>query len=266
MRKMAVWLAKTVAAALIVSFLSIWTTGYIVNSYVETVLKQFNIPLQTQPFALSGVWGKLWGADSADGGQIAGEKTGSGAAEGSADSGTDRAGSNSAGKGSGGTGSGGDGSGSAAGESGGPEGGTGDEPLAVDAFGQDGEEPVTGSGSGPKAYGGAAGESGSDSPAPGGDDRAAGSGAGAAEGGNLPPTASISTEQLNEAKQQMSAADKETLFTLLMTKLPQDAWQTISGYMENGLTQEELSSTEQILAQYLSREEYEKMKDILKKY
>ena len=63
MWKMTGWLAKTVAAGLIVSFLSIWTAGYIVNSYVETLLKQFNIPLDEKPFALNGVWGNIWGAN-----------------------------------------------------------------------------------------------------------------------------------------------------------------------------------------------------------
>lgn len=56
------WAARLIATALLLSFLSIWTTGYIVNSYMETLLKQLDLPLQTQPFALSGVWGKLWGA------------------------------------------------------------------------------------------------------------------------------------------------------------------------------------------------------------
>ncbi|WP_276356497.1 hypothetical protein [Cohnella caldifontis] len=56
------WTARAIATALLVSFLSIWTTGYIVNSYMETLLRQLDLPLQTQPFALSGVWGKLWGA------------------------------------------------------------------------------------------------------------------------------------------------------------------------------------------------------------
>lgn len=59
------WAAKTLATALLLSFLSIWTTGYIVNSYMESLLKQLDLPLQTQPFALSGVWGRLWGADPA---------------------------------------------------------------------------------------------------------------------------------------------------------------------------------------------------------
>jgi hypothetical protein len=57
------WVIRMGATALLLSFLCIWTTGYIVNSYVETVIKQLDLPIDTQPFALSGVWGKLWGAD-----------------------------------------------------------------------------------------------------------------------------------------------------------------------------------------------------------
>ncbi|TJY41729.1 hypothetical protein E5161_10970 [Cohnella pontilimi] len=56
------WAIRTVLTAVLLSFLCIWTTGYIVNSYMETLLKQLELPLQTQPFALSGIWGKLWGA------------------------------------------------------------------------------------------------------------------------------------------------------------------------------------------------------------
>lgn len=59
------WVIRMGATALLLSFLCIWTTGYIVNSYMETVIKQLDLPLQTQPFAISGVWGKLWGAEEA---------------------------------------------------------------------------------------------------------------------------------------------------------------------------------------------------------
>jgi hypothetical protein len=57
------WVIKMGATAMLLSFLCIWTTGYIVNSYMETVIKQLDLPIDTQPFALSGVWGKLWGAE-----------------------------------------------------------------------------------------------------------------------------------------------------------------------------------------------------------
>ncbi len=59
------WVLRVVATALLLSFLCIWTTGYIVNSYMESALKQLNLPLEVQPLALSGVWGTLWGAERA---------------------------------------------------------------------------------------------------------------------------------------------------------------------------------------------------------
>ncbi|WP_155986046.1 hypothetical protein [Paenibacillus gorillae] len=233
MWKMTGWLAKTVAAGLIISFLSIWTTGYIVNSYVETLLKQYNLPLEVQPMALSGVWGKLWGAGPA---APAGQKQ-------PADSEAI---------------DGGDGSGK----------GKGDSPVAIDAFGREEPEsetpPLTdiGIGGGSKAEGGAAGESG-----------AGGMGTGQTEGkveaGEEPvdgTETAVTTEDLNQVKEQMSEADKDELFGLLMSKLPQDAWQTISGYMESGLTEQELTAVQQIMAQHLDTEQYERMMNILKKY
>jgi hypothetical protein len=63
MLKWVSWVIRMGATALLLSFLCIWTTGYIVNSYMETVIKKLDLPIDTQPFALSGVWGKLWGAD-----------------------------------------------------------------------------------------------------------------------------------------------------------------------------------------------------------
>jgi hypothetical protein len=57
------WVIRMGATALLLSFLCIWTTGYIVNSYMETVIKQLDLPIEMQPFALTGVWGKLWGAE-----------------------------------------------------------------------------------------------------------------------------------------------------------------------------------------------------------
>jgi hypothetical protein len=63
MWKWASWVLKLGASALLLSFLCIWTTGFIVNSYVESVLKQMDVEMDTKPFALSGVWGSLWGVD-----------------------------------------------------------------------------------------------------------------------------------------------------------------------------------------------------------
>ena len=63
-KKLGAWIAKTAAAALLVSFLSIWTTGYIVTSCIEVVLKQFHVPVQVQPMTMTSVWGMLRGGDN----------------------------------------------------------------------------------------------------------------------------------------------------------------------------------------------------------
>lgn len=218
MWKMTGWLGKTIAAGLIVSFLSIWTTGYIVNSYVETLLKQYNLPIEVQPMALSGVWGKLWGAESAATEEV--KKPANAEEVNSGSNGAD------------------------------------EPPVAVDAFGEETEPPLTdiGVGSGSKAD--AIIESGEEDTQ--------------VEEGQIPPIdgteTAITTEDLNEVKEQMSDADKEVLFGLLMSKLPQDAWQSISGFMENGLTDEELTSVQQLMAQHLDKDQYEQMMEILKKY
>ncbi|WP_336776251.1 hypothetical protein [Paenibacillus sp. MMO-58] len=221
--KAAVWIAKIVAAGLIVSFLSIWTTGYIVNSYVQTLLKQYNLPLEVQPMALSGVWGKLWGAEEPVQTEDT-EKTG-----------TD---------------------------------GTDGDKVAVDAFAdQPSTAPLTdiGVGGGSKAESGTTGQS-----------EEAGTSTGQTEGSSQTDDdeapsidgteTAITTEDMNNMKGQMSEADKDQLFGLLMSKLPQEAMQTISGYMENGLTDEELTQIQQLMAQYLDRDQYEQMMAILKKY
>ncbi|MBW7475656.1 hypothetical protein K0T92_12960 [Paenibacillus oenotherae] len=259
MWRMAGWLAKTVAAGLIISFLSIWTTGYIVNSYVETLLKQFNIPLEQKPFALSSVWGGLWGADPV--------------LKSDADSQADR--------GRTGTGAGKE-----------------DTPLAVDAYSNRSSGALTdiGGGAGPKgnsaaapgASGGnaeaSAGVGGGDTGSAGMDEGDAGSPAGTNEenagalagtnggengaeaGEALREGVAITTEELNETKSGMSEEDKELMFNVMMKKLPQEAWQYISGLMEGGLTTDELTEVQQLIAQHLDRDEYDQMMKIMKKY
>ncbi|ALS25832.1 hypothetical protein IJ21_04000 [Paenibacillus sp. 32O-W] len=273
MWKWAEWLAKTVAAGLIISFLSIWTTGYIVNSYVETLLKQYNVPLEVTPFALSGVWGKLWGAD----GEIAADSGGkSGAAETKGDSGTGANGAEAGGQ----EGAGGGetpnrtaegaleesqedaAEGKTEGETGeaveGAHEGTaedaeGGDPVATDdAFGRldeadgdleaslpDEDAPLTGigSGSGPKANSGTSGGE-----------------------------TALTPEELNAAKDRISADDKAKIFVMLTDKLPEEAWQTLSGYVEDGLTEQEMLDIQQIVAQHLDKAEYEELMNILKKY
>ncbi|UVI30302.1 hypothetical protein [Paenibacillus spongiae] len=220
------WFAKTVAAGLIISFLSIWTTGYIVNSYVETLLKQFKLPLDQKPFALDGVWGSLWGADPVLKSDVQGTASTDDAKskdDNKKEEETDR-------------------------EEAGTQGGEEEKTPAADASGDLPPGSITdiGGGSGTKAGGSASSK----------EDM------GEAEKEGI----AMTEDQLSDAKNRMSAADKESLFEVMMTKLPQEAWQQISTWMEDGITASEMTDIQQLVAQHLSREEYDKMMEILKKY
>jgi hypothetical protein len=227
MMKKVGWLGKLIASGLILSFLSIWTTGYIVTSYVDTLLKQFNLPLEVPPIAMSGVWGKLWGSDP----PLVKEDVAEGG------SGQDKPEASSSPEDT--TASSGNGE-------------QDDEPVSEDAFGEIENPPLTdiGIGGGTEAGG-----------SPSQPDQ------GVDDSGEIDGTeTAISTEDLTETKEQMSDDDKETLFGLLMSKLPQESMQLISGYVEDGLTEQELTSVQQIMAQHLDKAEYEQMMNILKKY
>lgn len=49
-----------------------------------------------------------------------------------------------------------------------------------------------------------------------------------------------------------------------MNKLPPEEMQKISAAMEGGLTEQELQDIQQVLAKYLTKEEYNKLMDLLK--
>lgn len=242
------WIAKLVAAGLIISFLSIWTTGYVITSYVESVLKQYELPIDVPPMAMSGVWGRLWGSEP-----LLTEETNT-AADGETDKQDDSNGE------------------------------TAEVPDAEEASGEQEEDPPltdVGVGIGSGAAGGA------DSPVSGTDGENVAGGASGSEdaGGTIEGTGgsdgtsgtpgtdgidgsetAMTTDELTETKDKMSDDDKNKLFELLMTKLPQESLQQISAYMEEGLTEQEIINIEQIMAQYLDTKEYESMMDILKKY
>ncbi|WP_168123302.1 hypothetical protein [Paenibacillus sp. HB172176] len=245
------WLAKLIAAGLIISFLSIWTTGYIVTSYVESILKQFELPVEVPPIAMSGVWGKLWGSEPLlvdEGGATASETAGlddagetdqdEAESEGlSVDSGSDNSSHPSD---------------SSQEDSSVSE----DEgmPNATEVFGNVDDGPITDMG----ASGGSAAGSGQDLDGTGSDE-------GSVDGA-IGTEVAITEEGVTDAKEKMSDEDKSKLLELLMTELPQETWQQISSYMEDGLTDDELLDVQQLMAQYLDEGQYNEMMGILKKY
>ncbi|MCU6711023.1 hypothetical protein M6D81_20205 [Paenibacillus sp. J5C_2022] len=232
------WLGKIVAAGLLISFLSIWTTGYIVTSYVETVLKQYNIPVDVPPMAMSGVWGRMWGSEPLLTAQAveteeSEEERADDAASASDEQRDELADAplTDIGLGSGSHAEGGrDADSSAVLE---------EEPPAAEEGLEDAVQESSTEGS-----------------------ESDGVGSLDLEGTET----ALTTEELENVKNAISEEDKFRLFEILSTKLPQETWQIISNYVEEGLSEEELLSIQQLMAQHLDKEEYDEMMEILKKY
>ncbi|MEC0371159.1 hypothetical protein [Paenibacillus chibensis] len=254
--KWTVWLVKTVLTVVLVCGLTLLTTGVIVNSYVQSLLSSFNITLEGQSFSLGGMMKGMLGlggsgsgdqakkdskADGGTSGTTAGEREDSGAnssggslgsmTSGSADqtgSGTDASGDKDVGSTGGDSGST---SGSSSTDSGADSSKTSGEDAPIDAL------PVTGQGM--------LGES-------------------SAENGSSPDHQdTISPDDAAQKKQELTSSEKDQIFNILMTKLPQSELQKISTAMEDGLTAEELQTMEETISKYLTTEEFNVLKQML---
>lgn len=76
----------------------------------------------------------------------------------------------------------------------------------------------------------------------------------------------ISTEEFAKKKDLLTSEDKMKIFSLVVNKLPQDEVQHLSAILEDGITAVEMKEVDQILQKYLSKEEYKQLFDILNKY
>lgn len=75
----------------------------------------------------------------------------------------------------------------------------------------------------------------------------------------------VTPDDLIAKKEGIEAKDKEAIFTILMSKLPQEEMQKLTEYMEGGLTETEVLAIEQMLSKYLDKTEYAKVMEVLKK-
>jgi transcription initiation factor IIF auxiliary subunit len=75
----------------------------------------------------------------------------------------------------------------------------------------------------------------------------------------------VTPDDLIAKKEGIESKDKEAIFTILMSKLPQEEMQKLSEYMEGGLTETEVLAIEQMLSKYLDKTEYAKVMEVLKK-
>jgi len=195
--KILIWLGKTLATVVLTVMLTLWLSGLIITSVVQSILEEYEIPLEVEPVIYSGVLGYLWGYNDTDLEQAKSKE------QDISVSGLDKL--------------------------------DNEEAKPSEAYEQleDTEEeqdavevlaPV-----------------------------------------EMEEQVEISKNELGETKSGLTDTEKERLLELIVEKIPADQWQTISLYLEDGLSEKELLDTQQILAQYLTDAEYTELMAILKK-
>ena len=193
------WLLRLCATILAVSLLTVLMTGYVVNSYIQSLLGSYNIPVpESSPSIGDMMKGMLgFGGEGVDGTDSA--NTGGATQDGSSGKKNDT-----------------------------------EEPAPEDAV---------------PAMGGLSSQ-----------DAAAGQGAQGQDQQVI-----VTPDDLAAKKDGLPDKDKEKVFSILMSKLPQTEMQTLTEALEGGLTEAEMINIEQILSKYLDKSEYAKVMEILKK-
>lgn len=223
--KLMKWLLKISLTAVLVSTLTILTTGIVVNAYLQSVLASFNIQLEGQPMGVGGIMKNILGmngssVDKAED-NVEEDSTQNGATPDSSGSTDDTSGSKDVnGQGSSNTG----------------ERGSTDE-SGGNSEAVDGESPPEDS----LPVMGQIGQSAADQ------------------------QVVMTPDEMVDKKSSLTAQEKEEIFTLLMTKLPQEEMQKISEAMEDGLTAAELDEIQNGISKYLSEEEFQKLMTMLQK-
>ncbi|MEK5639845.1 hypothetical protein BK138_20225 [Paenibacillus rhizosphaerae] len=242
--KIAQWLLKTVLTVVLISGLTVLTTGAVVNMYVQSLLASFNIQLEGQPTGIGGMMKGMLGLNTTK--EKEPDKEAASTAHAADDSKSTVGSTNTAETGTGST----DGAGETA--------GTGSQ-TGTNA----GDAGSGGSTAGMETGGNADGE-GTDAP----DDALPVMGQGLSESAMGGQSAAdqqvvISPDEMIQKKDELTATEKEQIFNILMKKLPQSEMQKISAAMEDGLTEQELSTIEDTISKYLTKEEYAALSKLL---
>lgn len=219
------WLLKVSLTAILVSTLTIVTTGIVVNAYLQSVLASFNIQLETESVGVGGIMKTMLGMGSSSktddsSGDIpkAQDPPGQGAASDDLPSGA------------------------GADQSGGAE---EDTKATTGPSGNSDEPPV-------------------DDQAPEDSLPVMGTTTTESDDSSLEDQEIVmSPTDIVDRKESLSTADKEEIFTMLMNKLPQSEMQKISEAMEDGLTAAELTEIEEGISKYLNPEEFDKLISML---
>lgn len=293
--KWAAWILRLIITVLIVSLLTVMTTGYVVNWYVQSLLSSYHIPVQIQAPSVGSVMKGLLGLGSRDSASIKGIDKGKG-------TGDDNNTRDLANKGLGddlvheadelGT----EGSGetdpeldihteeeipedalpvmggtvkssaqkeglSSTGSSAGGPSVTGSTPTGSSTAGSSTREPSMEPSTEDLSH--------QDSSLA--DSSAQGS---VTDRSSLDASSSdrdrdqvvvITPDDLLQKKDELTADVKEEIFQILMTKLPEDEMQYMTEAMEDGLTESEMIRIQQVLSMHLDKEQYQKVMEFIKK-
>lgn len=238
--KLLVWFVKIVLTVLLVSSLTLLTTGLIVQSYAKSLLASFNIQWEGQPMGLTAMFQGALGGKTSEG-----NKSGNGTTDQPTGADEEQVPEDAVSVMGNGTESGQTGvdAGNNASQ------GSGSNEVSGEGSGTD---TTAGSNSGTSAGNGTDTGKGNDS----GTEQ----GSGSASGNDA---IVVSPDDITGAKDKLPAEEKEKIFSLLMNKLPQKEMQQISGAMEGGLTEQELREIEQVISKYLTSEEYDNLMEVL---
>ncbi|MBT2764576.1 hypothetical protein [Paenibacillus sp. ISL-20] len=222
------WLLKVSLTAILVSTLTIVTTGIVVNAYIQSVLSSFNIQLETESMGVGGIMKSMLGMGSGikpDVGSVNAVKDNESAEDKGTESNEPASGVGSETKGE----------------------AKEDEETSSDPSGTTGEPPA-------------------DEEAP--DNSLPVMGTNTTEqpdDSSLEDQEIVMTPgEIVDRKDSLPTEEKEEIFTMLMNKLPQSEMQKISEAMEDGLTAAELADIEQGISKYLNAEEFDKLITMLK--
>lgn len=247
------WLLKISLTAVLVSTLTILTTGIVVNAYIQSVLASFNIQLEGQPMGIGGIMKNVFGMNSPK------EKDAEKNAAGEKQEGADRIGSSSGGTGTSMDDSAADTKDGIAGSS---DNGLSSETGSGSEAGRDAGTPPEASGSARGQSNGDPSKEGEDSPP---EDSVPVMGSAGESAAQEDQQMMMTPDELMDKKSSLTLKEKEEIFTLLMNKLPQPEMQKISEAMEDGLTADELEEIERGISKYLSKDEFDKLLNLLQK-
>ncbi|MGG3280405.1 hypothetical protein ABEQ74_08415 [Paenibacillus solani] len=218
------WLLKVSLTTLLVSTLTIVTTGFVVNAYIQSVLSSFNIQLETESMGVGGMMKAMLGIGSGSKQDSVNAAKESGQTENKGSTAKDSI-----------SGAGKDAN---AGQTEDDEPST--KPSETTVESPENETP--------------------DNSLPVMSMNTTESGNSSLEDQEIVMTPG----DIVDRKGSLSTEDKEEIFTILMNKLPQSEMQKISEAMEDGLTAAELEEIEQGISKYLNPEEFDKLISMLK--